>query len=89
MLNRLLNETKRIGYGERHQDFGGHFNLSRRESNDGRDFIAVPVVVNVDVVAVINLTWFHKVKTVEQMVAAHLETLKEAAAEISRRLAVV
>ena len=88
MVTRLLNETKRAGYGERYQDFGGHFNASRRESNDGRDSIAVPVVVGVDVVAVINLTWFHKVKTVEQIVAAHLGTLKDAAAEISRRLMV-
>jgi IclR family transcriptional regulator, mhp operon transcriptional activator len=86
MVTRLLNETKRMGYGERYQDFGGNFNLSRREWNDGRDSIAVPIVVDFDVVAVINLTWFHKVKTVEQIVAAHLGTLKEAAAEISRRL---
>jgi IclR family transcriptional regulator, mhp operon transcriptional activator len=88
MVARLLNETKRLGYGERYQDFGGNFNLSRREWNDGRDSVAVPIVVDFDVVAVINLTWFHKVKTVEQIVAAHLGTLKEAAAEISRRLIV-
>jgi IclR family mhp operon transcriptional activator len=88
MVTRLLNETKRLGYGERYQDFGGNFNLSRREWNDGRDSVAVPIVVDFDVVAVINLTWFHKVKTVEQIVAAHLGTLKDAAAEISRRLVV-
>jgi IclR family transcriptional regulator, mhp operon transcriptional activator len=88
MVTRLLNETKRAGYGERYQDFGGHFNASRRESDDGRDSIAVPVVVGIDVVAVINLTWFHKVKTVEEIVAAHLGTLKDTAAEISRRLMV-
>jgi IclR family transcriptional regulator, mhp operon transcriptional activator len=86
MVTRLLNEIKRLGYGVRYQDFGGHFNLSRRKWNDGRDSIAVPVVVGVDVVAVINLTWFHKVQTVDQIVAAHLGTLKDAAAEISRRL---
>jgi IclR family transcriptional regulator, mhp operon transcriptional activator len=88
MLARLLNETKRLGYGERYQDFGGNFNLSRREWNDGRDSIAIPIVIDVDVVAVINLTWFHKVKSVAQIVSAHLEPLKDAAAEISRRLKV-
>jgi IclR family transcriptional regulator, mhp operon transcriptional activator len=89
MITRLLNETKRSGYGERYQDFGGNFNLSRREWNDGRDSIAVPIVVDQDVIAVINLTWFHKVKTVEQMVATHLDALKDAATEISRRLKVL
>ncbi|CAM3715097.1 Transcriptional regulator [Polaromonas hydrogenivorans] len=86
VVARLLKETKRLGYGQRYQDFGGHYNLSRREWTDGRDSIAVPVIVGSDVVAVINLTWFHKVKTVEQIVAAHLETLKDASAEITRRL---
>jgi hypothetical protein len=62
--------------GERYQDFGGNFNLSRRKSNDGRDSMAVPIVVDLDVVAVINLTWFHNVKTIEQMVVAHLGALK-------------
>lgn len=86
MVTRVLNETQRAGYGTRYQDFGGNFNLSRRESNDGRDSIAVPIVVGSDVVAVINLTWLHAVKTVDQIVADHLGTLKEAAAEVSRRL---
>jgi hypothetical protein len=38
--------------------------------------MAVPIVVDLDVVAVINLTWFHNVKTIEQMVVAHLGALK-------------
>ena len=86
MVTRLLDETRRRGYGERYQDFGGHYNLSRRDWNDGRDSIAVPVLVGADVVAGINLTWLHKVKTVEEVVSSHLETLKAAALEISWRL---
>jgi IclR family mhp operon transcriptional activator len=86
MVNRLLDEAKHLGYGTRFQDFGGHFNLPRRECDDKRNSIAVPVVVGTDVIAVINLTWFNKVKTVEQIVGSHLGTLKSAAAEIANRL---
>ena len=86
MVERLFEETRRLGYGQRYQDFGGHFDLSRREWNDGRDSIAVPLIVGTDVIAVINLTWFHKVKTVSQIVQAHLSELKKTADEITLRL---
>lgn len=86
MVRRLLEETRRLGYGTRYQDFGGHFDLSRREWSDGRDSIAVPVTVGSDVIAVINLTWVHKAKTVAQIVEAHLESVTAAAAEVASRL---
>jgi hypothetical protein len=35
------------------------------------------------VIAVVNLTWMHKVATVQQIVKAHLPRLTEAAREIS------
>lgn len=87
MVERLLEDTRRLGYGRRAQDFGGHFELSRRESDDGRDSIAVPVIAGEDVVAAINLTWLHKVKTVTQIVDQHLDSLKATASEIAKRLA--
>lgn len=52
-------------YGHRTPNFGGHFEQSRREWNDGRDSIAVPIWIDDEVIAVINLTWMHKVATVQ------------------------
>lgn len=86
MVERLLDETRRLGYGHRTTDFGGHFDKSRRESNDSRDSFALPVWADKDVIAVVNLTWMHRVATVQQMVKAHLPALMEATREISMRL---
>ena len=87
MVERLLEETRRLGYGHRTADFGGHFDLGRRAWNDDRDSIAVPIWVGEEVIASINLTWMHKVATVAQMVTAYLPQLTAAAREISIRLA--
>jgi IclR family mhp operon transcriptional activator len=86
MVERLVDETRRLGYGHRTPDFGGHFDKSRREWNDGRDSIAVPVWAGEDVIAVVNLTWIHKVATLPQIVKACLPDLAEASREISMRL---
>ena len=86
MVERLLEETRHLGYGHRTPDFGGHFDQTRREWNDGRDSIAVPIWVGEEVIASLNLTWMHKVATVPQMVKAHLPQLTTAAREISMRL---
>lgn len=86
MVERLLEETRRLGYGHRTPDFGGHFEESRREWDDGRDSIAVPIWVHDEVIAALNLTWMHKVATVQDMVKAHLPLLTAAARDISIRL---
>jgi IclR family mhp operon transcriptional activator len=87
MVERLLEETRRLGYGHRTPDFGGHFDQTRREWNDDRDSIAVPIWVGEEVIASLNLTWMHKVATVPKMVKAHLPQLTGSAREISMRLA--
>jgi IclR family mhp operon transcriptional activator len=87
LVQRLLEETRRLGYGHRMADFGGHFEKSRREWDDERDSIALPIWAGDDVVAVVNLTWMHRVATVAQMVKAHLGQLTEAAREIAAKLA--
>jgi IclR family transcriptional regulator, mhp operon transcriptional activator len=86
MVERLLDETRRLGYGHRTPDFGGHFDQTRREWNDDRDSIAVPIFVGDEVIASLNMTWMHKVATVPQIVKAHLPQLTAAAREISMRL---
>lgn len=85
-VHALLEETRTMGYGVRADDFGGHYNQTRRESNDGRDSIAVPIWAGDEVVAVVNLTWMHKVASVEQIVKNHLAELSKAAREISVKL---
>ena len=89
MVERLLDETRLLGYGHRTPDFGGHFDQTRREWNDGRDSIAVPIWVGEEVIGSLNLTWMHKVATVPQMVKTSLPQLTAAAREISMRLVAI
>ncbi|MCX7279841.1 MAG: helix-turn-helix domain-containing protein [Burkholderiales bacterium] len=86
MIKKLIAETQKLGYGVRATDFGGHFDKTRRESDDGRDSIAVPIWAGTEVVAAINLTWMHKAATVEQIVKSHLASVKEASQEITEKL---
>lgn len=85
-VNYLLEETRRLGYGLRTPDFGGHYDKTRRESDDGRDSIAVPVWADNEVVAIVNLTWFHKIAKKEDIVKKLLPELREAARTISSTL---
>lgn len=82
----MLDQTRRLGYGLRAKDFGGHFDQTRREWDDRRDSIAVPIWAGQEVVAVVNLTWMHKVATVSGIVKAHLPDLIQASRDISARL---
>lgn len=86
LVQRLLDESRRLGYGLRVPDFGGHYHLPRRGWDDGRNSIAVPIRAGDEVVAVVNLTWIHKVVTLRQVVAQCLQPLQAAAALIGRRL---
>jgi IclR family mhp operon transcriptional activator len=86
LAKRLVEETRRLGYGHRTADFGGHYDLSRQQADDGRDSIAVPIRAGGEVVAAVNLTWIHKVLTLQQVVDRHLAPLQAAAAEIGARL---
>lgn len=85
-VEKVLEETRKCGYGTRATDFGGHFDQTRRESNDQRDSIAVPIWAAEEVIAVVNLTWIHKVATVSQIVKTCLPQLTQASREISMKL---
>jgi IclR family mhp operon transcriptional activator len=86
-VQRLLDETRRLGYGLRVPDFGGHFDLPRRGWDDGRNSFAVPIRVDGEVIAAVNLTWIHKVATQRQVVAQCLQPLQDTAEAIGRGLA--
>lgn len=86
LIDKLVKETTRCGYGYRTEDFGGDLNEPRRVVDDGRLSIAVPVWCNGEVLAVINLTWKREVKTLEKIVEDHLADLINAADEITTTL---
>jgi IclR family mhp operon transcriptional activator len=85
-VERLLAETRELGYGVRFPDYGGDFNDSRGAVDDGRNSIAVPIFVGGDVIAAVNLTWINKVTTVDKIVKSYRGCLQDAAAQISHRL---
>ena len=57
-----------------------------RYPDDGRNSIAVPVIVSGQVVAAMNLTWTRRAASVAQIVAEHLADLRAAAAEVAAGL---
>jgi IclR family transcriptional regulator, mhp operon transcriptional activator len=86
-VTRILAATRKRGYGARDPRFGGDFDRPRRDRDDGRDSIAVPVVVEGRVRGVINLTWIQRVTTQAAIVKSHLGALDEAARMVAARLA--
>jgi IclR family mhp operon transcriptional activator len=86
LVARVLSETRRQGYAVRDPDWGGCFDKPRRESDDGRNSIALPIRVGTAVIGGVNLTWIMKVATVQQIVRQHLGAFREAVSEIGRRM---
>lgn len=78
----FLGETRRLGYGTRTSDFGGDYSRTRDEVDDGHDSIALPIVIDGQVVACINLSWTARVAKARVMAEKYLADLSAAAAEI-------
>lgn len=87
VVERLLQETRSLGYGTRLADYGGDYNHPRAVIDDGRDSIAVPVMVENEPIAVLNLTWIKKVTSADGVVPVHLDRLQLAARQIAQALA--
>ena len=66
--------------------FGGDYDRPRRQWDDGRDSIAVPITVDERVLGAINLTWIQKVAVRREIVARHINELGQAAKSIAARL---
>jgi IclR family mhp operon transcriptional activator len=84
---RLVAQTQAQGYGQRDPSIAGEGVGQKLMADDGRNSIAVPIIVSGQVVASLNLTWTRRATTASQIVAEHLEDLRGAAAETARRLA--
>jgi IclR family mhp operon transcriptional activator len=80
LIDRIIDETRRHGYGVRE--------LARRTriSDTDRDFnaIAVPVIVRKRVVACINALWIEHVMGVEEFATLYLPALRDAANGLAR-----
>jgi len=77
-MRRIVETTRARGYSVRDPDFGGHFSKSRRDADDRRNSIAMPIRVNGHVLGCINLTWKAQTMTLGEVVKRHLGALRDA-----------
>lgn len=84
-VRQMVETTRARGYSTRDPDFGGHYFKTRHDHDDERNSIAMPILVNGQVLGCINLTWKKKLMTVPQGVARHLETLRDAVSSVEQR----
>jgi IclR family transcriptional regulator, mhp operon transcriptional activator len=84
-VRRMIETTRRRGYGVRAPDFGGDHDRPRSEVDDGRESIAMPVRVDDQVVGCINLTWRRQVLSLPTAVQRHLEDLRTAVRTVEER----
>jgi IclR family transcriptional regulator, mhp operon transcriptional activator len=86
-VRRIVAATRRRGYSVRAPDFGGHYSKTRRELDDGRSSIAMPVRSGGHVLACVNLTWRRKALRLTQVVDRYAGDLRTAVTAIEGRLA--
>jgi IclR family mhp operon transcriptional activator len=83
-VDRILAETRAIGYGTRDPSFvGGAYG---RQAPDGLAGIAVPLADHTRVHGVINIVWAKSAMAIDDMVRDHLVDLQAAASEIVESL---
>jgi IclR family mhp operon transcriptional activator len=86
-MRRMVESTRQRGYSARDPDFGGHYSKGRRDADDGRNSIAMPIRVNGHVLGCINLTWKTKIMTLSEAVKRHLGALTDAVQAVQARAA--
>jgi len=72
----VLSQTRAQGYGRRDPSY----------RDDGRDSIAVPIIVTGVVIGCLNLTWSKRAAKAEGVIAASLPDLRQGAADIASRM---
>ena len=86
-MRRILGATRRRGFSVRAPDFGSHYSKTRREVDDGRNSIAMPVRAGDHVLGCVNLTWRRKALTLTEVVQRYAGDLHGAITTIENRLA--
>jgi IclR family mhp operon transcriptional activator len=79
-VDRILADTRAKGYGARDPSFSG--GAYGRQTPDGLQGIAVPLLDRGHVHGVINIIWVQAAKEIDDMVRDHLADLQAAASEI-------
>jgi IclR family mhp operon transcriptional activator len=83
---RTVAQTQAQGYGMRDPVMSGEGYGRSPMPDDGRNSMAVPIIVSGQVVAAMNLTWTRRAAGSRQIVADYLPELRAAAAEVAREL---
>ena len=84
-VERVIAETRSRGYGIRDNDFGGDYNKTRDEYDDGRYSIAIPLSIKKHgTFAVLNMTWKSSVLGLEEGIERNLNHLKWAGRRIEK-----
>ncbi len=83
---RMVAQTQAQGYGQRDPSIVGEGVGQKLMADDGRNSIAVPIIVAGHVAASLNLTWTRRATNASHIVGEHLEALRAAAAETALRL---
>lgn len=86
-MRRILGATRRRGFSVRAPDFGSHYSKTRREVDDGRNSIAMPIRTGDHVLGCVNLTWRRKALTLTEVVQRYAGDLHGAITTIENRLA--
>jgi IclR family mhp operon transcriptional activator len=86
-MRRILAAARRRGYSVRAPDFGSHYSKTRREVDDGRNSIAMPIRAGGHVLGCVNLTWRRKALTLTEVVQRYAGDLHGAITTIESRLA--
>lgn len=86
-VRELVRSGRRNGYGVRTPDFGGDYARPRREADDGRSSMAMPIVVDGQVLGCMNLTWRTRVMSLTRMAERHGDDLREAIRQVEQRTA--
>ena len=82
----LVKETLEQGFGTRAKDFGGDYDLSRQQVDDGRESIALPIKVANTVFGCINITWHSRVLTLKDAQRTLLPALEKTVMKVSERI---
>jgi IclR family transcriptional regulator, mhp operon transcriptional activator len=85
-VKRMLEETRRQGYGTRDPADRGDSDRPKRPFKEDTTAIAVPIIVRGRVVGAINLLWRRNLASTRQIARRYLKDLSTAAAHIGQRL---
>jgi IclR family mhp operon transcriptional activator len=84
---RRLGQVRERGYGFRDPGFGGHYDQPRRDWDDARESLAVPIASSDRLLGCINITWPARADALAAVAQRHLEDLRQASRAIAAAMA--